>query len=84
MAEDAAPPRDDLRALAAPGAGELSSVELMEAVIARTKAVDGRVRAFNSFDEADALSQARASDKRRSAGKGAGAPVGPSRESRSG
>jgi len=28
----------------------LSSVELMQAVIARTKAVDSRVRAFNSFD----------------------------------
>jgi aspartyl-tRNA(Asn)/glutamyl-tRNA(Gln) amidotransferase subunit A len=45
--------------------GELSSAELMAAVIARTKAVDGRVRAFNSFDEADALAQARASDERR-------------------
>jgi aspartyl-tRNA(Asn)/glutamyl-tRNA(Gln) amidotransferase subunit A len=47
------------------GRGELSSAELMAAVIARTKAVDGSVKAFNSFDEADALSQARASDERR-------------------
>ncbi len=47
------------------GRGELSSAELMQAVIARTKAVDGRVKAFNSFDEADALAQARASDERR-------------------
>src|SRR5450631_3945153 len=47
------------------GRGELSSVELMGSVIARTKAVDGRVRAFNSFDEGDALAQARASDERR-------------------
>jgi aspartyl-tRNA(Asn)/glutamyl-tRNA(Gln) amidotransferase subunit A len=47
--------------------GEVSSAELVAAVIARTKAVDGRVRAFNSFDEADALRQARASDERRSA-----------------
>jgi aspartyl-tRNA(Asn)/glutamyl-tRNA(Gln) amidotransferase subunit A len=47
------------------GRGALSSVELMGAVIARTKAVEGRVRAFNSFDEADALAQARASDERR-------------------
>jgi aspartyl-tRNA(Asn)/glutamyl-tRNA(Gln) amidotransferase subunit A len=46
-------------------AGRLSAVELMQAVIARTKAVDARVGAFNSFDEADALSQARASDDRR-------------------
>jgi aspartyl-tRNA(Asn)/glutamyl-tRNA(Gln) amidotransferase subunit A len=45
--------------------GELSSAELTAAVIARTKAVDGRVKAFNSFDEADALAQARASDERR-------------------
>jgi aspartyl-tRNA(Asn)/glutamyl-tRNA(Gln) amidotransferase subunit A len=47
------------------GRGELSSAELMQAVIARTRAVDGRVKAFNSFDEADALAQARASDERR-------------------
>jgi aspartyl-tRNA(Asn)/glutamyl-tRNA(Gln) amidotransferase subunit A len=56
------------------GAGKLSAVELMESVLARTKAVEGRVRAFNSFDEADALAQARASDLRRSR---AVSPVGP-------
>ncbi|HEY4989364.1 MAG TPA: Asp-tRNA(Asn)/Glu-tRNA(Gln) amidotransferase subunit GatA [Opitutaceae bacterium] len=56
--------------------GELSAVELMQAVVARTKAVDGRVRAFNSFDEADALAQARASDERRARGpKGASLPL---------
>ncbi len=49
-------------------AGQLSAVELMGAVIARTKAVDGRVGAFNSFDEADALAQARASDEHRAKG----------------
>jgi aspartyl-tRNA(Asn)/glutamyl-tRNA(Gln) amidotransferase subunit A len=58
----------------------LSSVELMQAVIARTKAVDSRVRAFNSFDETDALNQARASDARRAAGQARGTldgiPVG--------
>jgi aspartyl-tRNA(Asn)/glutamyl-tRNA(Gln) amidotransferase subunit A len=59
------------------GRGELSSAELMGAVIARTKAVDGRVRAFNSFDEADALSQARASDERRARAKAAGGACGP-------
>jgi aspartyl-tRNA(Asn)/glutamyl-tRNA(Gln) amidotransferase subunit A len=47
------------------GRGELSAAELMQALVARTKAVDGRVKAFNSFDEADALAQARASDERR-------------------
>ena len=55
--------------------GEVSAVELMTAVIARTKAVDGRVRAFNSYDEADALAQAKASDARRAAAKAAGDPT---------
>jgi len=50
----------------------LSSVELTLAVVARTKAVDGRVRAFNSYDEADALAQAAASDARRAAGQARG------------
>src|SRR5688572_26686156 len=53
-------------------AKQLSAVELMQAVIARTKAIDPRVRAFNSFDEADALEQARASDDRRAAGQARG------------
>ena len=53
-------------------AKEISSVELMQAVIARTKAVDGRVKAFNSFDEADSLAQAAASDARRAAGQARG------------
>jgi aspartyl-tRNA(Asn)/glutamyl-tRNA(Gln) amidotransferase subunit A len=48
---------------------ELSSVELTRAVIARTRAVEDQVRAFNSFDEADALAQAEASDARRVAGQ---------------
>jgi aspartyl-tRNA(Asn)/glutamyl-tRNA(Gln) amidotransferase subunit A len=55
------------------GRGELSAVELMQSVISRTKAVEGRVRAFNSFDEADALAQARASDERRLKAGSAGA-----------
>jgi aspartyl-tRNA(Asn)/glutamyl-tRNA(Gln) amidotransferase subunit A len=45
--------------------GSLSAAELMQEVIVRTKAVEGRVHAFNSFDEVDALAQARASDERR-------------------
>jgi aspartyl-tRNA(Asn)/glutamyl-tRNA(Gln) amidotransferase subunit A len=51
---------------------QISSIELTQAVIARTKAVEPRVRAFNSFDEADALEQARASDHRRAAGQARG------------
>jgi aspartyl-tRNA(Asn)/glutamyl-tRNA(Gln) amidotransferase subunit A len=50
-------------------AGKLSSVELTRAVLARTNAVEERVHAFNSFDEADALAQAGASDARRAAGQ---------------
>jgi aspartyl-tRNA(Asn)/glutamyl-tRNA(Gln) amidotransferase subunit A len=50
------------------GRREISAAELMAAVIRRTKEVDGRVKAFNSFDEADALEQARASDARRAKG----------------
>ncbi|MDB6094760.1 MAG: glutamyl-tRNA(Gln) amidotransferase, subunit [Verrucomicrobia bacterium] len=50
----------------------ISSAELTQAVIARTKAVDGKIKAFNSFDEADALAQAGASDRRRAAGDARG------------
>lgn len=53
-------------------ARELSAIELLDAVIARVRAVDGRVRAFNSFDEEDARAQARASDERRAAGRARG------------
>ena len=60
--------------------GKLSSVELMQACLARTKAVESRVRAFNSFDEAAALADARAADERRARGRARGAldgvPVG--------
>ena len=63
------------------GSGELSAVELMQSVIARTREVDGRVRAFNSFDEEDALAQARASDLFRSKSREGWGPA-PSRGSR--
>src|SRR6202789_292315 len=59
--------------------GGVSSAELMASVIARTKAVDARVHAFNSFDEDDAMEQARASDRRRAAGSTGpleGIPIG--------
>src|SRR5690348_17264250 len=49
-------------------ARRVSAVELTAAAVARTRAVDGSVRAFNSFDESDALAQARASDERRARG----------------
>ncbi len=48
------------------GDKKISAVELAQAVLARTKAVDARVKAFNSFDEADLIASARASDERRS------------------
>ncbi|MEO6244697.1 MAG: Asp-tRNA(Asn)/Glu-tRNA(Gln) amidotransferase subunit GatA [Opitutaceae bacterium] len=53
-------------------AKQISAVELMQAVIARTRAVEPRVHALNSFDEADALAQAAASDERRAAGQALG------------
>ncbi len=54
---------------AALDAGELSSVQITQAVIDRTAAVDGQVKAFLSYDAEDALAQARASDERRAAGR---------------
>ncbi|MDD3180073.1 MAG: Asp-tRNA(Asn)/Glu-tRNA(Gln) amidotransferase subunit GatA [Opitutaceae bacterium] len=51
---------------------KISAVELAQTIIERTKAIDGRVRAFNSFDESDALAQASASDARRAAGQARG------------
>lgn len=53
-------------------AGRVTSVELTRAVIDRTRAVDERVKAFNSFDADDALAQAAASDARRAAGQALG------------
>ncbi len=53
-------------------AGTLTSVALTKAVIARTRAVEDRVQAFNSYDSEDALAQARASDARRAAGQARG------------
>lgn len=53
-------------------AGDLSSLEIMQSIIDRTAAVDGRVQAFLSYDIEDALAQARASDARRAAGASLG------------
>lgn len=48
-------------------AGKISAVELMQLLIARTRAIEPGLQAFNSWDEADALAQAAASDAHRSA-----------------
>ena len=53
-------------------AGEITSVAITQAVIDRTAAVDAQVKAFLSSDPKDALSQAKASDERRLAGKSLG------------
>jgi aspartyl-tRNA(Asn)/glutamyl-tRNA(Gln) amidotransferase subunit A len=53
-------------------ARRISAVELMQAVIARTQAVEDRVHAFNSYDVGDALAQASASDERRARGEARG------------
>ena len=53
-------------------AGETTSVAITQAVIDRTAAVDAQVKAFLSSDPEDALSQAKASDERRAAGKSLG------------
>ena len=57
---------------AALAAGEISSVELTQAIIDRTQAVDAQVKAFIEFDAADALAQAAASYARRAAGESRG------------
>ena len=53
-------------------AKKISSVELVQVFADRTKAVDGRVKAFNSRDEAGAFAQARAADERRAQGQARG------------
>jgi len=57
---------------AALAAGRLSSEELTRSVIDRTAAVDGRVKAFLSYDAGNAMAQARASDARRAGGRALG------------
>src|SRR5687767_3872341 len=42
---------------------KFSARELMQACLSRVKAVDGKVKAFLSYDEQDALAQADAADK---------------------
>ena len=61
-------------------AGETTSVAITHAVIERTAAVDGQVKAFLSSDPEDALAQAEASDERRALGRAIGSldgiPIG--------
>ncbi|WP_043583414.1 Asp-tRNA(Asn)/Glu-tRNA(Gln) amidotransferase subunit GatA [Geminisphaera colitermitum] len=57
---------------AALAAKQISSVELTQAVIDRTNAVEPKVNAFNSTDPSDALAQAAASDARRASGHARG------------
>ena len=61
-------------------AGETTSVAITQAVIERTAAVDGQVKAFLFSDPEGALAQAEASDERRASGKAigslAGIPIG--------
>ncbi len=52
--------------------GKITSVALVRAFITRMQAVDGRVKAFNSRDEANVLALARASDERRAQGQARG------------
>ena len=56
-----------------------SARELMQFCLERVKAVDGKVKAFLSYDEQDALAQADAADKLLASGKGGpltGIPIG--------
>lgn len=65
-----APTHDSLTALAARlERRELSAVELWRTFAARADAVEPRLRAFHSRDDAEAQAQAAASDGRRAAGR---------------
>jgi len=55
------------------GDGVISSVEFVEACLARIKEIDGRVQAWTFLDPDYALQQARAADERRLSGQ----PIGP-------
>lgn len=66
-------------ARAALDAGDITSVQLTEAFLARIEAVDPRVRAFLHLTSDEALAQARAADSQTGAGRGSplhGIPIG--------
>ncbi|MEJ1972660.1 MAG: Asp-tRNA(Asn)/Glu-tRNA(Gln) amidotransferase subunit GatA [Lacunisphaera sp.] len=52
--------------------GKLSSIELVETHLERIRAIEPRLKAFNSYDAAGALAQAKTSDERRAAGQARG------------
>lgn len=54
------------------GAGELTAKELMEALLERTKKLEGGLHAFIGYDGEEAIRQAEESDGRRRAGKSLG------------
>src|SRR5437016_3879029 len=63
------------------GKREVSCREAMQACLDRIRKVDGRIKAFISYDEADALAQAEAADRLAAEGRGKdfpllGVPVG--------
>jgi aspartyl-tRNA(Asn)/glutamyl-tRNA(Gln) amidotransferase subunit A len=59
---------------------KFSARELMQSCLDRVKAVDSKVKAFLSYDEKDALTQADAADKRLATGNAVtsltGIPIG--------
>ena len=57
-------------------AGVISSVQLVEACLARIRALEPQVQAWQFLDEAHALTQARARDADRSEGRAVGALLG--------
>jgi aspartyl-tRNA(Asn)/glutamyl-tRNA(Gln) amidotransferase subunit A len=50
-------------------AGTLTSTQICEALVERVETLDSKTKAFIGFDVADMLTQAKASDQRRAAGK---------------
>src|SRR5262245_4285137 len=55
--------------------GEITSVELTQALLDRIAAVDNQVRAFLAIDDEYALEQARIADEQRRAGRGRASPL---------
>src|SRR5262249_44804248 len=52
--------------------GEITSIELTQALLDRIVAVDNQVRAFLAIDDENALEQARIADERRRTGRASG------------
>src|ERR1051325_2319088 len=54
---------------------EISSHDAMQACLARIRKVDGQIKAFISYDEADAMAQADAADRLAAEGRAKDLPV---------